>query len=152
MARLVISLEIAPPAPAAGTIVVYAKPTGGLWSKDEYGVERQLDLEINDSGTGTRDLWSASKILSELAATGGNYRAGVTPVGAQDGSNNLFTLPGGEKFRFDSLSVFLNGQEYNPVNIDKLVGPYVAFQIVNGDNLPNTASGDVFYISYMLDV
>jgi hypothetical protein len=151
MARITVSLEASPPAPAAGMLVVYAKPSGGLWCKDEFGVERQLDLEINDSGTGTRDLWSASKIISALATSGGNYKAGVTPLGAQDGINDTFTLPGGEKYRVDSLSVYLNGQEYNPDNISKLIPPYVSFQIINGDNLPNTVNGDVFYISYMID-
>ena len=64
MARVYISLEASPPSPPTGMVVIFSKPTGGVWVKDELGNERQLDLEINDVGTGPRDLLSAQKILA----------------------------------------------------------------------------------------
>jgi hypothetical protein len=148
MARITLSLDVSPPTPAAGTVVVYAKTTGGLWVKDEFGDEKQLDLEINDSGTGLRDLWSASKILAELALAGGIVKAGVVPLGAEDGSNDTFTLPGGDQYRPDSLAVYLNGQQYSPANINKIGPGYTSFQIIGGDTLPNSSLGDSFCVLY----
>jgi hypothetical protein len=149
MARITLSLEAAPSTPAAGTVVVYAKVTGGLWVKDEFSIERQIDLEINDSGTGTRELWSASKIISELAIAGGIVKAGIIPVGTKDGVNDTFSLPGGDSYRDYSLSVYLNGQQYDPANIVKYGPAYTSFSI-SGDTLPNDSLGDSFCIMYML--
>lgn len=149
MSRITISTEAAPATPAAGTVVVYAKPTGGLWVKNSAGAEKQLDIEINDTGTGNRELWSAAKIIAELAALGGQVKAGIVPIGTRDGINDTFTLPGGEEYAVDSLAVFLNGQQYSPANITKLGPPYTAFRIV-GDTLPNDTEGDAFCILYAL--
>ena len=193
MARVMISLEATPPTPPAGMVVVFAKLTGGVWVKDEYGNERQVDLEINDAGTGTREMWSASKTNTEIGAVqtnlnnhiasatahaaeditydntgsglpdsdvqgaidtlsglaGGNLKAGIVPTGDQDGINDTFVLPGGDSYKPDALSVFLNGQQIDNANVVKIGPGYTSFQIT-GDNLPNSSLGDSFTITYML--
>lgn len=199
MARVYISLEASPPSPPAGMVVIYSKPTGGVWVKDEYGNERQIDLEINDVGIGPRELWSAQKINSEVgtlqtninnvqtnltnhetsgtahaaaditydnsvsglpatevqgaidavaATAGGVYKSGIVPVGPQDGINSTFSLPGIEQYRLPSLAVYINGQQYDSANINK-ISP-TTFQIINGDHLPDALAGDSFTISYMV--
>jgi len=69
-------------------------------------------------------------------------------VGDKNGSNTLYTLPGGQAYLPGTLSVFLNGQQYNPANIQQIGPGYTTFQIVNGDHVPQSV--DTLSINYVL--
>lgn len=77
-----------------------------------------------------------------------DFKAGISPDGTKDGVNDTFTLPGGQVYFAGTLSVFLNGQQYNPTNIYQVSPGYTSFTIINGDHLP--ISTDVLTISYLL--
>lgn len=68
MANIIISFENDPPVPPAGTLVIWAKSPGEVWVKDSSGRTKQLDIEINDLGTDTREVWSARKTSTEINA------------------------------------------------------------------------------------
>ncbi|MBD3404842.1 MAG: hypothetical protein GF411_01745 [Candidatus Lokiarchaeota archaeon] len=63
------------------------------------------------------------------------------------GVNDTFTLPSGEAYHPGTLAVLLNGQQYNPANIQQNGPDYETFTIINGDTLP--ISDDVISITYL---
>jgi len=78
----------------------------------------------------------------------GGYRTAVEPTGAKNGVNDTFTLPSGESYHPGTLAVLLNGQQYNPANIQQNGPGYTTFTIINGDTLPD--SDDVLSITYLV--
>lgn len=68
------------------------------------------------------------------------------PSGTKDGANTTFTLLGGRAYVPGTLSVLLNGQQYNPTNIQQNAPLYKTFTIV-GDTIP--ISTDVLTITYL---
>jgi hypothetical protein len=88
---------------------------------------------------------TAGKVI--LGTDFGGYRTAVEPLGIKDGVNDTFTLPNSESYHPGTLAVLLNGQQYNPANI-QMIGPdYKTFTIV-GDTLP--ISDDVISITYLV--
>jgi hypothetical protein len=76
-----------------------------------------------------------------------NIKAGVAPLGDKDGVNDTFTLPNSWAYIPGTLTVYLNGMQYNPANINQVGPGYTTFEIV-GDNLPE--STDSFVVSFVL--
>ena len=106
--------------------------------------------EIYDNSSSGLTATNVQDAIDELAALGGNnFKSNVTPVGAQDGVNTLFTIPGGKSYKPNSLTVFLNGGAYQPASIQENGPGYTTFNIAGGDTLPVSASGDSFWISYI---
>jgi hypothetical protein len=73
-----------------------------------------------------------------------DYKAGVEPTGDKNGVNDTYTTP--EKYFLGTLSVFLNGQQYDASNITQNGPGYTTFTIV-GDTLPE--SGDALTVTYL---
>lgn len=105
---------------------------------------------------GDEILWKAASSTWEiigraLLPAGSTYVADVTPVGAKNGINDLFTMPGVDAYVATTIEVFLNGVSYNPESITRIDaggGVYHQFRIV-GDTLPNDALGDSLTCSYV---
>jgi hypothetical protein len=103
-----------------------------------------------DNSTSGLSATNTQDAIDEVAAgSTGNYKSDVVPTGLQDGLNNLFTIPGGKSYRPNSLTVYLNGGAYQPASIQENGPGYTTFNIVGGDTLPVSASGDSFWISYI---
>ena len=67
MGRLVLEEQAAPDTPSADKVVVYPKAGGGVYKKDDAGIERRLDLARLFSLDTAEDITIASGIA---AATG----------------------------------------------------------------------------------
>jgi len=83
-----------------------------------------------------------------LGADFGGYRTSVEPTGTKDGVNDTFTVPSGESYHPGTLAVLLNGQQYNPANIQQNGPDYKTFTIINGDTLP--IADDTISITYLV--
>lgn len=76
------------------------------------------------------------------------FRTTIEPVGAKNGVNTTFTLPSGESYYLGTLAVLLNGQQYNPANIQQNGPDYKTFTIIGGDTVPE--SSDTISITYLI--
>jgi len=61
-----------------------------------------------------------------------DYKSGVTAVGTRDGVNVTFSTPTPQAYFPGTLAVFVNGQQYNPANIQQNGPGYSTFTIING--------------------
>jgi len=86
MGRLVLEEQVAPDTPSSDKIVVYPKAGGGLYKKDDAGVERRLDLAKLFSLDTAEDI----TIASGIAAATGNVSH--LSIGSQTGSGTSDAL------------------------------------------------------------
>jgi hypothetical protein len=73
----------------------------------------------------------------------------ATPVGALDGANATFTLPGGDTYVGGTLEVFLNGTKLPSAAVNEATP--TTFQIlVQIEQLPDAAVNDTLEVNYIL--
>ena len=79
MSKIILEEQAAPSTPAANKVALYAKAGGGLYFKDDAGIESALGRIHSGTGTFAGVTGVTISIGSTLAGT--SYRVAVTPLG-----------------------------------------------------------------------
>jgi len=95
----------------------------------------------------TRDLVGLDNRVSTLEGLAHDHEYNATPVGAQNGLNALFTLPGGDSYVTGSLKVYLNGIKLRDSLVDKTSTTTFTL-LVESEQFPDSSVQDYLEIDY----